>query len=158
MGLEKIWGISQGEYSDYQVLCLCKSKKVAEKVAKKVNENQRHDDARVESFLVFDESVTPREILSISQILPDDRSETPVQEFISNEWPWNPESYERSRSNECRWSWQRPSFKGLLLQSRGGTLSVWGLNHEQVRKVFTEKRAMLKATPSLAMQDQLGSG
>ena len=39
MGLEKIWGISQGEYSDYQVLCLCKSKKVAEKVAKKVNEN-----------------------------------------------------------------------------------------------------------------------
>ncbi len=140
-----MYAVSRGSYSDYGVLCLCDSEQVANKIAKKVG-----SEAFVESFVVVDESVSQDRVLKISQVLWDDGSEGGVREFIDEEWPWD-----LYTTHSCKWRWVRaPSHKG-----KGGRLEVNGSDHERVRKVFTEKRTMLKANPALAaITEATGTG
>ncbi len=146
--IRTMYAVSRGDYSDYGVLCLCESEQVANRIAKKVG-SRAFDESFVESFVVVDESVSQDRVLRISQVLWDDGSEKSVREFIDEEWPWD------SSTHSCRWRWVRaPSHK-----DKGGRLEVNGSDHERVRKVFTEKRTILKANPALAaITEATGTG
>lgn len=133
--MKNAWVVSKGSYSDYRVLCVCPTKRDAETVASKYNAGDAYADARVESLMVVDATVKRVELLHLSTTLWDDGRETDQRETRRDEWPFDalygiPAVY---------WRWVRAPMH----KDAGGRLDVYGIDHERVRRVFSEQRAAL---------------
>ena len=134
--MEKMYAISKGSYSDYRVLAVCDSKKTAKALAARYNATEHYSETYVETILYVDNPDVQRvETLDLSITIWDDGSETDDHISYRVEWPFDP-LYD---SSDCTWRWVRaPVHKG-----KGGRLDVYGTDHERVRKVFGERRALL---------------
>lgn len=147
---EHMWAVAKGSYSDYRVLCICPDKKTAEKIAADVNGCSSWGEAFVEQFPLLSESrkVTTYELRC--EVWDDGTtSETRYDERVEHEadmlYP------ERKAPVMKRWV-RAPAHK-----KQGGRLEVYGSDRERVRRVFSDTRAELLATPSLRMRKEFRS-
>lgn len=134
--MKKMWVVSAGSYSDYRVLAVCDCKKTAVKLVDRYNAGGSYGYARVESLsYVDDPNISRVEVLSMSTTLWDDGSEDVQDNQFRVEWPFEP----LYTHEDCVWRWVRAPIHG----GKGGRLDVYGTDHERVRKVFGERRALL---------------
>jgi hypothetical protein len=132
--------VSSGSYSDYRVMCVCPSKKDAKAVAEKYNRDKSssYDAAEVESLPIVTGDVEKVVTLSLSTTLWDDGRETDQRPAdLRVEWPFDA----MYGTPDVYWRWVRAPMHG----DKGGRLDVRGVDHERVRKVFSEQRAALIA-------------
>ena len=52
--MKKLWGVSQGEYSDYRVVVVCASKQLANQIVEKMNKGDHYPSYRTEEFLLVE--------------------------------------------------------------------------------------------------------
>lgn len=135
---DEVWAVSSGCYSDYSVLCVCPSKADAEAVAAKFNAADKYEEARVESFPVVDRTVEQLAVLKLQTTLWDDGTETDTREHVEHEWPFH---WEEAARSKVVWRWVRAPMH----HDKGGRLEVSGVDHERVRRVYSDHRAELIA-------------
>lgn len=142
--MREMWGVSSGVYSDYSVLCLTPTKADAERLVGRLARESEgwHRDARVERFLVCDGGVEQVTSLHFRTTLWDDGSETDRSDDTRTEWPWE------AGDDACAWRWVRAPMH----QDKGGRLEVWGLDHERVKRTFSDKRAAFMTDLALRSQ------
>lgn len=136
--MKDVYVISKGDYSDYSVLCACPTKKDADVIAKRMNED---DDVwggpvRVERLPVHTADVEKVAILRMRVNIWDDGTTTLESASVSHEWPFDTVFDDPM---PMKWRWVRAPVHG----GRGGRLEVSGTDHERVRRVFSDRRAML---------------
>jgi hypothetical protein len=139
-----LWAVTQGCYSDYRVLCVCPTEAIAELVAEKYNATERYGDAITEEFPLIDDcDPEPIPVLWMRTRLCDASHETDREEWIEVYWPFDM-SPDDVVNAAVSWSWARAAD--------WGTLRVGGVDHERVRRVFSQKRAELMTTPAYLKQ------
>ncbi|HKZ20334.1 MAG TPA: hypothetical protein VJQ57_09505 [Acidimicrobiia bacterium] len=143
---DEIHVVSSGLYSDYQVLCACPSKEDAETVAAKLRGDRDgwRSDAVVETLPLVSGDVRKVEILLMQETVWDDGRTDRILDDIRAEWPFD------SLRGIVRvaWRWVRAPMHN----NQGGRLEVWGTDHNRVRKVFSDRRAMALADDGFRMQ------
>lgn len=145
--MKEMWAITSGSYSDYRVHAICDSEATAEKIVARANKggNERY---MVESFsFVDDPEISMVDILHISVNIWDNGTQDAVSERYSAEWPFD-STYGLA---DCFWRWVRAPIHG----GRGGRLDVWGTDHERVRKVFGDQRAMFLVDDAMRAKKEL---
>ena len=153
-----MWAVSKGSYSDYSVVCLCRSKAEAETVLAKMKADIgetgwcNYSDAFVESFPVATPDVEPIVSLLVSAKVWDDGTASKVRESTRTEWPFDAISH--GSDWRVNWRWCRPP----RANGKGGRLDVRGTDHDLVRKVFSEKRAQLIAGDGLRASREKSGG
>lgn len=147
MSDEVVWGVSRGEYSDYRVLCICRSEADAKVVAAKVDALETYEKSRVENFLMVDAGVTSVDILAMQVELWDDGTEGTLRQSIETTLPF----LAYHSTDPVRWRWVRAPIH----QNCGGRLEVSGLDHERVRRVFSDRKAQIKAEDALRMRGEV---
>lgn len=148
---ETTYVVSAGEYSDYQVLCVCPTRGDAEAIAAKVRKDPGswHRNARVEEMVVLDDdSARKHKSLTLVTVIWDDGTEDRKEPSITEKWPFG-----HGFEPLVAWRWVRaPTHER---QGGGGRLRVWGCDHERVRKVFSDKRAQLLANRALRERKEM---
>lgn len=146
---ETIWLVSSGSYSDYRVLCACRTEAEAEAVAVKVRGHVEgwDRDADVEARQIVGSDVELVEVLKHRTTLWDNGKESDTDERTYSRWPFD--IYEDTPAVAWRW------VRAPIHNGKGGRLEVWGTDHERVRRVYSDKRAELKASPSLSRRQEL---
>lgn len=136
---DRIYVVSAGTYSDYAVLCACNSKSDAAIIAKKVTDSGIgwRGDARVESLPVVTSDVAPVSVLRLSENIFDDDRLAGYDEQVRVEWPFDSLFGD---AVPLHWRWVRAPIH----EGKGGRLEVSGTDHERVRKVFSERKALLR--------------
>ena len=142
MTADKMYAVTSGAYSDYRVLCLCMSKSDAEVIAAKYRSDpQTYGGADVASFPIVDASVEQIATHKMTCEVWDDGTTSPTREGRMTEWPFDT----LNGLHPVKWRWVRaPVHQGI-----GGRLDVWGTDLERVRRVFSDRRAMLIADSDL---------
>lgn len=144
--MSAVWVVSKGTYSDYRVMCACRSKADASAVAAKYNASDSWASARVERLPIIGADVERVAVLSMTTTLWDNGEEADSRESMQFEWPFD--SYRELAP--VRWRWVR----GPIHKGKGGRLDVHGIDIERVRRVFSDKRAEIMATPALRIQQE----
>jgi len=144
-----VWVVSRGEYSDYRVLCAVKGGKAdAETLAARANAAAGHDlygdGYTVEVLAVVAPDVQKVELLTLQAEIHDDGRVKDLDPRYRVEWPFDP-LYDTPR---LRWRWVRAP----MYRDKGGRLEVWGTDHERVRRVFSDRRAMLMVDDAMRAQ------
>lgn len=136
---ESVWGIASGEYSDYRVHAVCASKAEAEDIVMRAAAyGGAYDESYfVQEFPLVSGDVERVEILRMQVTIWDDGSTTEERRDLRVEWPFNT-IYEND-AKPVHWRWVRAPIH----RDKGGRLEVAGVDHERVRKVFGDRRAML---------------
>jgi hypothetical protein len=142
MGVKKVYALSAGSYSDYRVLALFPTRKLAKEAAaaERLADSWAHD-ADVEEFYLYDEVPEHVTVWRIHQDLMDDGTEGEKREWAITELPWS--HYENIEALE-----KRPVTRFVrapIHQGRGGRLEVMGLDQTAVRKVFSDRKAEIVA-------------
>lgn len=144
---ETVWVLSRGEYSDYRVLCVVRGGEDAAKLlAGRANAAAgRYDEPyEVEELAIVSPDVEKVEILTLTgEIFDDGRTEERDPTFRV-EWPFDA-LYGTPR---LRWRW----IRAPMYHDKGGRLEVWGFDHERVRRVFSDRRAMLMSDDAMRAQ------
>ena len=145
-----MWAVSKGSYSDYRVLCVCPDKKTAKKIAADVNGCSSWGEAFVEQLPLLSESRNVTTFDLQCEIWDDGTtSETRYGERAEHEADMlHPE---RDTPVMKRW------VRAPVHDNQGGRLEVHGTDEERVRRVFSDTRAELLATPSLRMRKEFRS-
>jgi len=145
-----MWVIASGSYSDYRVHAVCDSKKTAKTIAARANADRDgyHDDYVIEELVYVDDpQISKVETLRLSVNIWDDGTETEDRESYSVEWPFDT-LYGLS---DCTWRWVRAPMH----KNKGGRLEVSGTDHERVRKVFGERRALIHSDDAFASKGEI---
>jgi hypothetical protein len=146
-----VYVLSSGEYSDYRVLCACPSKADAEALRRRFDTLGRrvgNDTLAVEELPMVTADARCLDVLHMATEILDDGIELNASTWHETAWPWEVSAGDQ-RSLE--WSWYRPARRG------GGRLTVWGTDHERVRKVYGDRRAALLTDPALRARQEMGS-
>lgn len=142
---ERCWVLASGQYSDYSVLCVVRGSKAdAELLAARMNASgtQSYDEVEVEEMTVVrPKDVQMVEILTMSVEVYDTGKAAETKTSIRA--MWNIEDDEGQVAASWRW------IRAPYIESRGGRLDVRGIDHERVRKVFSDRRAALMADDAL---------
>lgn len=144
--MKKVYAVSSGSYSDYRVLCVCPTKKDAETLALRIRRDEESwsRDADVEEMYLVKGDIEQVRTLHFSENLWDDGSASDAREWVSTDWPFD--GY--SDTPEVAWRWVRaPIHHGA-----GGRLEAWGTDHEAVRRVFSDRRAQVRAEDALRIK------
>lgn len=151
---ESVWIISSGEYSDYSVLAVVKGgKKAAKSLAARANAHgSTYTEYRVEELPVVDADVERVEILTLTAEIRDAGPSVKEERdpYYRVEWPFDALYGAPSVS----WRWVRAPIH----QGRGGRLEVHGVDHERVRKVYSERKAMLLADDAFRAKQEAKGG
>lgn len=144
---EGVWVVSAGEYSDYSVLCACPSKVDAEAVAEKVrsDSDMMSRDAHVEWLPIATADVEKVAVLRMSTEIYDDGREYVGEHHVAGRWPFD-ELFE-GEMQPVVWRWVRAPIHEHA--GGGGRLEVYGTDHELVRKVYSDRRAMYLTDPAM---------
>lgn len=152
--IETVWVISRGAYSDYRVLAVVRGKKKdAELLAARANAaGDSYGDAyEVESLPVVSPDVKKVETL---MLIAEIRDEGPVVKEermnVQVEWPFD--SLYALAKTEWRW------VRAPIHNGKGGRLEVWGTDHERVRKVYGDRKAMLLSDDAMRAKRQARGG
>lgn len=147
---EIVYVISSGEYSDYRVVCACPSKEDAEQLAARMNGGRSGDyyEYQVEELALLPGDVQQVETLRLSTTLWDDGRETDTWDRRDVDWPTG--TYDHQ---PVGWRWVRAPMH----RNRGGRLDVWGINHERVRKVYGERRALFMTDEAMRSRREVAS-
>lgn len=152
--METITVISSGQYSDYRVLGAVSSKEAADKIVERANSHSVDRDGyptewRVETIKLIPDDVEPVSILRMWVDIQDDGTtkDLPVQQ----DDVWEFDHYEDL--HRVVWQWHR--FPRTH-EHKGGRLSVYGTEHERVRRVFSDRRAQLLAEDAFRMKPRDG--
>ena len=141
--MSSLWAVTKGSYSDYRVLCICDSKERAKRIASLPAKDSWSDDRNVEEILFFDRDPVTVTTYSISEELLDDGTTHAYREDIRSEWEFDMLYPERNRP--AIWRWVRAPY----IENRGGRLDVSGTDLERVRKVFSDRKAMLRSDDAM---------
>jgi len=142
---DKMWALSSGSYSDYRVLCVCPSKKVAKQLAARYNaDNRSYDEVYVEQIaFVSDPDIQRIEIMSMFQEIWDNGEISEPRQQYRVEWPFDLLYPEAAVPVSVRW------VRAPIHHNKGGRLEVHGTDHERVRKTFSEMSAALRTDDAL---------
>ena len=135
-----LWAVSRGSYSDYRVLCVCDSKKRAKGVVKAMKASKQSlygDDPFVEEIVYLDRDPERVTVYGISEELLDSGESDNRRDSERVEWEHDMLYPEYNRP--VTWRWVRAPY----IEKRGGRLEVNGTDLERVRKVFSDRRAMI---------------
>lgn len=149
-----VWILGSGEYSGYQVHAAFTERELAEAACRLHDEIRGdYDKGKVGQMTMwlFDREAAPAYRISQwfrdgIELGPDKNSRALVEESIA-EW-------DLRASGECRTyldSWVHPTDRAK--SGPRWELRVEGTHRERVLKVFSEKRAQLKAMPWMTMDD-----
>jgi hypothetical protein len=143
--------VTSGSYSDYQVHCVCPTEEDAKVVASKM-QVERRDEYEIEERNIYDATIEPIEVLELSALITDDG--VCVEEFVSTDKIWPNDEY-ATLAKPLSWWWQRTIY-GIWgnKQQPGGRLQVWGTDFELVRKVYSDRRAMLMTDPAMRLRNR----
>jgi hypothetical protein len=137
--VETVWVLSRGSYSDYRVLCVVRGGEDAAKMlaarANAAGDNLYGDPYEAEELAIVDPDVQKVEILTLTVEIFDDGRTKERDPRIRVEWPFDA----LYGTPTLRWRWVRAP----MYSDKGGRLEVWGTDHERVRRVFSDRRAML---------------
>lgn len=137
--MESSWIVTQGEYSDYRVMCVCPSedeaRRVAERVGGDVEEVPLASLADVHTASVLTMSCTVE--ATTGQVFFESVRARLVHEF--GEDPDEPAVIASvGDAPRHRYSFQGPSVIGF-------EVVVYGTDHERVRKSYSERKAKARA-------------
>lgn len=136
---EIAWVLSRGEYSDYRVLAVVNgTKKDAEYIAARANAegtSSYYDKVEVEELPIVTRDVEKVEVLMMSVTIWDDGHTTDDRTSIRIEWPFDA----LFGTPDLRWRWVRAPIHN----DKGGRLEVWGTDHDRVKKVFSDRIALI---------------
>lgn len=142
--MEKMYVISSGSYSSYQVHCVCPTKEDAEEIVAKANiDRSDYSKYGVEELAVFDRTVERVVVLRLEIDIQDSDTEHDACEMTTVLWPFD--SFDEV--SPVAWRWSRRFVHG----EKGGRLEVWGADHERVRKTYGEMRVRLHYDAALRM-------
>lgn len=134
--MKTMWAVSSGSYSDYRVHAVCDSEATAKTIVARANADANtYERYEIEELAFIDDpTIKKAETLRLRVNIWDDGTETQQSETFIVEWPfdtlWD--------LTDCSWRLVRaPIHNG-----KGGRIEVWGTDHERVRKVFGERRAL----------------
>jgi hypothetical protein len=138
--LRHCYVLSQGSYSDYRVICVVDgTKKDAEALAARMNPDPGEDSysnpIEVEEMAVLGPDAQPVEVLKLSVTIWDNGKTEGPEPYKKTIWPGT--DWEGTYS--VYWRWVRASIH----KDRGGRLEVSGTDHERVRKVFSDRIALI---------------
>jgi hypothetical protein len=137
--VETVWALSRGSYSDYRVLCIVRGGEDEAKLlaarANAAGDELYEDPYEAEELAVVDPDVQKVEILTLTSEIFDDGRTKESDPRIRVEWPFDA----LYGTPSLRWRWVRAP----MYRDKGGRLEVWGTDHERVRRVFSDRRAML---------------
>lgn len=143
--MKTIYAIATGEYSDYCIRAVSDDKAAAEEwVNALVSEDGGwHTDARIEELIFIEKGVSPTKehYVDLSQDLWNDGAEGELRINERDEYPiasYNGAPPERPRVRFVR----APCHRGS-----GGRIEIRGNNTQAVMKVYSEQKAMWKASP-----------
>lgn len=144
-----VWAVTSGSYSDYRVKALFPTEELANLAI--ANAPPYWNGYDVEAFELFDELPANIAIYERMATIWDDgevlnHDHVPI---LRVEAAWDL-TYP-DRAVPVRWRWVRAPVHE---QRDGGRLLVFGIDEERVMRVFSDKRAEILATPSLAMQKE----
>lgn len=132
----EVWAVTEGEYSDYHVVCVCPSEETANATVEKLMAGslptawgKRY---RVEPFLFFNEP--PDVVYQLHMDIEDVESGDEPREFMTGYLSTN------GPKHDC-YHWVNVTYREPFMVS----LNVNGMDHERVRKTFSEQRAQAKA-------------
>lgn len=146
-GRDVVYVITRGEYSDYELLCACATKEDAQALADRMNAPVPQGDqyglgACVEEVPVLAADAPSIIELSMSVVLWDDGRQSDELTWRQARWPIG-----RSAGTPAmKWAWSH------RVTNPNGVLSVWGSDHERVRKVYGERKAAFLADDALRAQ------
>ena len=145
---DHIYVVSKGSYSDYRVVCACPTKGDAERVAYKLRSDPDgwSEDARVETLPVITGDVEKEELYYFTTTLWDDGRETNKGQSTRSDWPMDT----IDEHLPVVWRWVRAPMH----HDKGGRLDVHGTDRDRAAKVFSEKRAQLKADAALSRKGE----
>jgi hypothetical protein len=137
-----IYAISSGSYSDYRVLAVFSSKKVAQETLRRWNgTNDSWSSGQVEEFPFYDAVPEPETVFSMIQELWDDGTEGRLNERAHTDMP-----FDRLFDVPPK---GRPSVRFVrapVHQGKGGRLEVRGTDIKKVQKAFRDRKAQWQAT------------
>ena len=134
--MDEVFAVSRGDYSDYRVLCVCPTEEDAKTVSEKFNATAgSYGQSGVETIPLVTADVARVTELHLSTTLWDDGRETDEREHTRVEWPFDA----LYGALPVQWDWVRAPMHN----NKGGRLDVRGMDHERVRKVFSDTRAFL---------------
>lgn len=129
------WAVSSGSYSDYRVKCIVSSKKLAEQIA--AVETDGYTSYFVESIPFFDRMPERITVHGIQANLWDD--DTSDEAAVSERVEWEHDMLYPEQIAPVRWRWVRAPVHN----TKGGRLEVYGTDLTRVRKVFSDRRALI---------------
>lgn len=135
--------VTQGEYSDYSILCVFESKERAEKwLADNCDNPEDRDSPRIKEFPIYDDSEpAPRRMTVYQHVW---QAHTDVRGEETKRYAFKQMVEPEQQHGKCRIA--RYVGYGNTI----ATLNVSGVDEERTRKVFTEQLAGFKlALPGL---------
>lgn len=148
--MASLWAVSKGSYSLYRILCVCDSKERAERIASLPKKDGWDDDRGVEEMIFLDRDPVTVTSYCMTEELFDDGTTRAFREDISTEWEFDMLYSERNRP--VGWRWVRAPY----IRDRGGRLEVFGTDLERVRKVFSDRKAMLRTDDAMRAATHAG--
>lgn len=136
----EVWAVTEGEYSAYRVVCVCPTKELADSVAEKLA-GTGPNDYEVQSFRFFTE--LPDVVYQLDIDTADVEAGTPHETlfgYLPDEAP----------TLVCHY-WVSVPYG----DPRVVGVHVHGMDHERVRKVFTEQWAQAKADAPILIAESL---
>ena len=141
--MASLWAVTKGSYSDYRVLCICDSKDRAKRIASLPAKDRYSDDRQVEEILFFDRDPVTITTYSMSEELLDDGTTNAFHEDLRSEWEFD--MLYPAHNRPVVWRWVRAPY----IEKRGGRLNVSGTDLERVRKVFSDRKAMIRTDDAM---------
>lgn len=139
MSAKQVWTVESGQYSDHKVMCVTRTKREADAIAKLYNQDSDgYRDAYVSTLPLISE---PERVTThqMQEDLYDDGTSAHYVETSRVEWEFDMLWPEYNRP--VTWRWVRAPVHG----GRGGRLEVFGTDQESVRRTFSDRRAQLVA-------------
>jgi hypothetical protein len=141
VGAVTVYGVARGEYSDYQVVCICPSKAEAEALCERMNQllgQYEYSRYEVASFPEADSTARRVDQLVLTAWIAGDGTCDGDSERHELYWDFG------DRFTQVEWSWSRPGADS----GRPGHLQVAGIDHDAVRAAFAEQLARLRTDPA----------
>jgi hypothetical protein len=138
-----VYVVTTGSYDDLRVQCACPTEQDAQALAARMGYGS---EAEVLALEVHPGNVAQVSVLRMAINLYDDGREQGEYQRTSVEWPWSV----WPKPTPVSWRWTRAPIHGGF----GGRLDVWGTDHDRVRKVYDDMRAMLKTDDAMRARTQ----
>jgi hypothetical protein len=136
----KLWALTAGSYSDYQVHALFPTKKLAEAGVEAHNKDKEAwiEGAQVETLYLYDEVPEPTTSWKYQAELWDDGLTTNEYLDSTTALPWNHLRGEAPKRPKVRY------VRAPIYNNKGGRLEVYGSDEQAVKQAFSDNKARIR--------------